>query len=399
LDGAALTSTQAALSNFTAVSAGGMKITVDGTAKALSDLDFSAATSLNEVASILTTALSGATVTWNPSASRFEVKSPTTGTTSKISAASAPDSGTDVSSLLGLTSTAGAKAVDGVAAEGLNDAVAIFLDKSTDWYGLSVVAASVENADLVEVGQTIEAASPARFFVATTQEAASYDPDSTTDLGAMLQAADLSHTAVQYSSTDAYAAVSLFARLATTDFNANNSTITLAFKDEPTVVAEDLTESQAKVLKAKNINVFARYKNGVSMIQWGTMTNGQYADSIIGVDWLRQEIQTDVLSLMLTSPTKLSQTDQGVNQIVTTVVGTMDKANNNGLVATGAWPYASVGPVKTGQTLTSGYFVYAGPVSAQSIADRNARKSPTIQVIALLGGAIHTVPVMVNVGE
>jgi hypothetical protein len=124
-----------------------------------------------------------------------------------------------------------------------------------------------------------------------------------------------------------------------------------------------------------------------------------YIDSIVGVDWLQNQIQTDVWNLLYQSPTKIPQSDSGVNQIVTTISGTMDGAVNNGLCAPGVWPYAAVGPVKTGQTLPSGFFIYAPPVATQPTADRSARKSPTIQVIALLAGAIHEVPVVLNIGQ
>jgi hypothetical protein len=55
--------------------------------------------------------------------------------------------------------------------------------------------------------------------------------------------------------------------------------------------------------------------------------------------------------------------------------------------------------LNTGQTLSTGYYVYAPKVSTQSAADRAARKSPAVQVAAKLGGAIHEVSVVVNVNQ
>ncbi|MFX5801658.1 DUF3383 family protein, partial [Acinetobacter baumannii] len=73
----------------------------------------------------------------------------------------------------------------------------------------------------------------------------------------------------QYSSSSPYAAASLFGRLLTTDFNANNTTITLMYKQEPGIVPESLTSSQADALQAKNGNVFVEYSNDTAIIQYG----------------------------------------------------------------------------------------------------------------------------------
>jgi hypothetical protein len=399
LYGGALTTAQQALTNFTSVDDGALDITVDGTAKTLTDLDFTSVTNLNGVATVLTTALSGATVTWDAANSRFVVKSPTTGTASKIGFGAAGESGTDVSLLINLTSATKAKAVDGIAAESLLDAVEILAAKSNEWYGLAVAVPSVEDSDIVDVAKYVEAASPRRFLSATTQDVNALDPDSTTDLAAQLQALKLTHTACQYSSSSPYAAVSLFARQASVDFTAQSSVISLMYKQEPLVSAETLTETQAQALKDKNCNVFVNYSNNVAFIQHGTVASGLYIDSVVGADFLQNQAMVDVFNLLYTSTTKLSQTDAGVNQLTTTLEATMDKAVNNGLLAPGVWDGPDVGPLKSGQVLSKGYFIFCSPISSQSAADRAARKSPTIQIAAHLGGAIHTAKVIIQVAS
>lgn len=78
LDGAILSPTQQAISLFNQVTNGGFDITVDGTAKTLTALNFSALANLNAVASAVTTALSGAaTCVWN--GLQFVITSATTG--------------------------------------------------------------------------------------------------------------------------------------------------------------------------------------------------------------------------------------------------------------------------------------------------------------------------------
>ncbi|WP_163468262.1 DUF3383 family protein, partial [Klebsiella michiganensis] len=70
------------------------------------------------------------------------------------------------------------------------------------------------------------------------------DITNTTELASQLKALGLSKTFVQFSRNSPYAATSLFGRAATVDFQGSNTTITLAYKQEPGVVAESLSESQ-----------------------------------------------------------------------------------------------------------------------------------------------------------
>lgn len=399
LNGGALSSAQQAMSNFTSVTAGSMKITVDGTVKTLSAMNFSAAANLNAVASIITTALAGATCVWNANYSRFEVSSPTTGATSTLTYASATGTGTDVSALLGLVTGVASAPVNGVVAETLLACVAAVATQSAAWYGLQIADTSPTDADLLGVASFIEGASPSRIFGITTQNALALDGTSTTDLAAKLKAANYKRTFDQFSSSSPYAAASIFGRAFTVNFQGNNTTITLKFKQEPGVTAESLNETQAGVLKSKNCNVFVNYSNDTAIIQEGVMANGDFFDERHGLDWLQNDLQTAVYNLLYTSTTKTPQTDQGINRIVTTLCQRLDQAVANGLVAPGQWNGPEFGALKTGQFLSTGYYVYAPPVATQSQADREARKAPVIQVAIKLAGAVHFVDVIVNVNR
>ncbi|WP_407733285.1 DUF3383 domain-containing protein [Pseudomonas citronellolis] len=399
LNGGALSVAQQAMSNFTSITTGSMKITVDGTLKTLSALNFSGAANLNAVASIITTALAGATCVWNANYSRFEITSPTTGATSTLTYASSTGSGTDVSALLGLVTGVASAPVGGIVAESLLTCVTNLGAMSADWYGLLVADTSPTDTDLLGVASFIEGASPSRIFGITTQAATALDPVSTTDLPYKLKAANYKRTFCQYSSSSPYAAASIFGRAFTVDFSGNNTTITLKFKTEPGVTAESLNETQAAALKAKNCNVFVNYNNATAIIQEGVMANGYFFDEVHGLDWLQNEIQTAVYNLLYTSTTKIPQTDQGINRIVTTVNDRMEQAVVNGLCAPGQWNGPAFGALQTGQYLAAGYYTYAPPVSSQSQADREARKSPTIQVAAKLAGAVHFANVIVNVNR
>jgi fibronectin type 3 domain-containing protein len=398
LRGGVLSSSAQAMSNFTSVTDGAFKISIDGSAKTVSGVDLSAETNLNGVASKVTAKLTGATVLWNASTGYFTVTSSTSGSSSKVGFATVPTSGTDLSALMGLTESAGAVSVDGTAGESLLDAVQALANISNDWYGV-LVAATATDGDIQSVAAYIEAATPSRIFGITTQDAKTADPTQTTDIASVLKGLKYKRTFVQYSTSSPYAAASLFGRAFTVNFNGNNTTITLKFKQEPGVSAETLTQNQAAAVTAKNCNMFVNYNNSTAIIQEGVMCSGDFFDERHGLDWLENYVQTNVYNLLYTSTTKVPQTDGGVNQITTTVEQSLDQGVANGLIAPGVWNADGFGQLVRGQALPKGYYVYAPPISSQSQADREARKCPPVQCAIKLAGAVHFVDVIINVNR
>ncbi|WP_429498955.1 DUF3383 domain-containing protein [Robbsia andropogonis] len=392
LRGKILTAAQALVSNFTAITNGSFKVTVDGTARPVTGLNFSGVANLNGVASAINAVLTQATTTWD--GSRFVITSNTSGAASSVGYASATGSGTDVSALMQLTS-GNATPVSGIAAESLVAAINTLADMSTDWYGVGLAPTGLQNSDILAAAAYIEAAGTSRILAITTQDTATLDSTSTTDIASLLQAAGYARTFVQFSQYSPYAAMSALGRAFTVDFTGSNTTITLKFKLEPGITAETLTTSQADALKAKNCNVFANYQNGTAILQEGTMANGDFFDERHGLDWLQNDVQTEVFNLLYDQP-KLPQTDQGVATIQNTIEAQLSQGVTNGLIAAGVWNGPPLGNIATGDTLSKGYYTYAPLVSAQTAADRSARKAPTIQAAIKLAGAIHFADVVIS---
>lgn len=319
---------------------------------------------------------------------------------SSVGYATSPATGADISSLLGLTSGLALTPVAASNAETLLSAVNTLASLSNDWYGL-YVASSVapQTADYLAVAGYIEGASPSRIFGITTQDTSTLISTVTTDLASQLHALGYNRTFIQYSGNNAYAAASIFGRAFTVDFTGSNTTLTIKFKQEPGVAPELLTETQAATLNAKDCNVFVAYNNATNIIQQGVMSGGYFFDEVHGTDWLQNYVQTAIWNLLYTSTTKIPQTDAGINQIVATVSQALEQARVNGLIAPGVWQAAGFGAISMGDTLSKGYYVYAAPVSSQSAADRQARKSPVIQCAIKLAGAVHFANCIINVNR
>lgn len=398
--GGLLTPTQQLISAWTSITTGSFKVTIDGVLKTLTALDFSGAANLNAVAAIITTALStSGTCIWNGSA--FKITSATTGVSSTVSAAIPAGSGADISAQLKLTAGTLQEIVAGFAAEAPVDAVLLLADLTTAWYGLMFAASVMPTSDQsIAVSNAIEALSIKRIYGVTTQDTATLVSTSTADLAFLMKAANYLRSFIQYSSSSPYAIASFFGRAFTVNFNGQNTVINMMYKQEPLITAEDLSTSQANVLQDKRCNVFVEYVNNTAIIQYGVMSGPAYFDEINNADWLQDAVQTACYNLLFTSPTKIPQTDPGVNQIVNTIGQVCDQAVTNGMVAPGVWKSAlEFGTLKTGDYLKAGFYIYAQPVALQSQADREARKAPPIQVAIKLAGAIDTVDVAINVNR
>lgn len=268
----------------------------------------------------------------------------------------------------------------------------------TNWYGLGIAHSdALVDADVLSVATAIESASVSRILAVTTQDPDTLVTATTTDLASKLKAGSYGRTFCQYSSSSKYAALSAFGRAFTVNFNGNNTTITLKFKQEPVVTYETLTTAQAAGLDAKDANVFVYYANDTAIIQQGVMSNGDFFDERHGLDWLQNYVQTNLFNLLYTSTTKIPQTEAGITRLLTNVEQSMDQAVSNGLVAAGIWNGGPIGQVSPGDTLTKGYYVYANPLTTQAQADREKRKAPLIQVACKLAGAVHFADVQINV--
>ncbi|WP_431206732.1 DUF3383 domain-containing protein [Burkholderia cepacia] len=397
LRGGVLSTAQQDMTAWKAITTGAFNITIDGTAKTVTALDFSAQTNLNGVATVINAKLTGATIAWN--GSQFVVTSNTTGTSSKVGYATAPGAGTDISAMLGLTSSLAGVPADGISPEQPVDAAALFLDRfANQFLGLDFADASITDDQHIAVANLIEA-DQGHIYGITTQNPQVLDSTVSTDIASKLKALKLKYTILQYSSATPYAVSSLLGRLLTVNFDGNNTTITLMFKQEPSVAAEDLGTSQANALKAKNCNVFVNYSNDTSIIQYGVTPSGIFADSVYNAIWFRNRLQTDLYNDLYQSPTKIPQTDTGNARLAAVLATGCEAAVTNGYLAPGVWNSDGFGAISKGDTLATGYYIYVAPIATQSQADREARKAMPFQIAAKEAGAIHSVDVLVTVNR
>lgn len=401
LTGGVLSEAQQAIAEWAAIDDGALTITIDGTAVALSELDFSGVTNLNGVATIVSTALAarvtGASCVWT--GSEFEIIGGTSGDGGSISYA-ADTAGSSLATLMHLTESTAAGLTAGVDSQTPAEAVADFADRSGQWYGLTFcAAATISDAEHLAVAAYIEGAGKARRYGITVQNSQALAATVDTDLGSMLKRARYRRTSWIYSSHNPYAVCSMFGRAFAVNFSMNRSTITLMYKQLPGVVYEELTETQAQALESKNGNVYVLYDNDTAILQYGVNADGSYFDELHGADWLADAVQVALYNLLYQSQTKIPQTDEGTAQLINAAQRVLDQAVANGYCAPGIWNADGFGTLKRGDRLDSGYYVYMPSVDDQDQSEREQRMAPPMQIAVKLAGAIHTADVVININR
>lgn len=377
---------------FTGISSGSLSLKIDGVSRSAAGLDFSKATNYNAVASVIGTAIgSYGACAWD--GSRFRITSATSGKASSVSEITSSNS--DLLTALGFNSVTYSAGFD---AESVDDAFTAFLD-TDNWYACFIADENLTTESALSAASQVLAASLPRIIAFTSRDSGELDSQNESTLGARLKALGNNRALVVYSSNSSYAAMSFLARMSVVNYEGSDTTLTMKFKQLPGFEAEHLTTSQANALQAKNVNAFVAYQNGTNIVQEGVMSGGWFADERKDLDWLSDYVQTAVWNLLYTSGTKILQTDAGVNRLVSAINKAVNQGVVNGLIGPGVWNGDEFGALKTGDTLTSGYYIYAQPVSQQSQSDREARKAPAIQVAVKLAGAVHFAEVAISVNR
>lgn len=380
--------------DYTAINDGAFDISIDGTVRHVTAVDFTAATDMDDVATALQTrlaaALASTTCVWD--GTRFVVTSPTTGVTSIVLFATSPSSGTDLSERLAFTFDTGARSVAGIALESQTAALNASAIFDSDFYGVANTKAATlqDEKDTAAWAQSVR-----RAFFYTISDPNAYDSAATSDLFYFLKNLGYDYAFGDFSVASPYSAVSAMARALVVNLDLPNSAITLNLKTLPGVAPDDLTSPQADAIHAKSGNTYCNIGSSPAL-QEGRVANGRFFDEVMGLDWLEARLKEAVFGKLYGTATKIPQTDAGVVKITQACEGVCAKAKANGLAGAGVWNGDDIGELKNGDTLENGYYVHAEPVASLSQNDKENRLAPPITVCLIGAGALHNVNVTVN---
>lgn len=397
LTGTALTSGEQTMSNFTTVTAGTLGLVVDGTPRNLTGLDFSGATTLANVATIIETALSTfATVSWNSTAAQFVITSTTTGSVSSVVLGTTPGT---VAPLIKVNTGV---SVPGVSASGPVQALTRAFDVT--WFYWIFFTSSIL-ADAAEVLEIAEWAENNNIMFVNSQTGASAgeirDPANTGDIASQLNTLGYRHVFTPTHATDAYSGNALSKHFAVVNYSADNSTITGEFKKSPGVAAEDLSDTAYATMQSKKapfytmLDLQGATDAGRWLNTWTHSTYGEFIDDVVNLDAFVNALRVGLYNALANQTTKLAQTPKGQAVLIGAAKRICEQYVRNNYLG----PRNYINPDSGLDAYTEGYEILTKPedILDLSDADRAQRKSAPIRVRIFKAGAIHICDVSVDV--
>lgn len=390
------------LSAIIAVDDGDLTVTVDGTDQALTGLDFTSATTLAEVATVIANGLTGATVEAVNDALVFT--SATTGTTSTVALKVSSGTGTDLygSSLLdgaNAVAQAGTDAVTG------DEPTAMAIQRiSEQIYTEGILTTKdISSSEAQQASNLVEGMQNTVLFltdIATSSLASGGLFNTLKDNKNTRKLLYLTGDTNDDKKDNARLFAAAFAsRGLSVNYAGSNSTITMTYKDLAGVVVDtNISETILNQCETVGADVYCSIEGLPKVISF--KQGGLYFDELTNQIWLRTTVQTTVANLLFTTRTKIPQTTQGVNTIVNAVIGVLNQGVINGMIAAGEWNSPDTFGVYEDfmrNIRTFGYYVYFTPLAEQSQADREARKCPVISIAVKQAGAIEHANIIIYV--
>ncbi len=326
------------VAQFTGISTGSFKLTIGAYTADVTGVDFSAASTLSNIASILQTKIqavsagganwTAATVTYNATKLRFELVGGVVGAAAIAVAAAA--SGVPIATLLGWDSTAVFS--PGVVAQ---EPVAAFLDSvaGSDNFGSFAFIGTVTEARTAAVAAQNDTYNVK--FLYTVPIAAA---DAATYYAALSGLSGVSVTLSPLSTE--YPELLPAAILAATDYSRRNSVQNYMFQ-MGTLTPSVSTDAVADTMDANRVNYYGRtqsagqyidfYQRGVMMgLATDPVDMNTYANEI----WLKDAAGAAIMSLLL-SLARVSANSTGRSQLLAILQSVIEQATFNGTISIG----------------------------------------------------------------
>ena len=249
------------------------------------------------------------------------------------------------------------------------DLAAIF-GADADWYGLLLDSNSPAEVSTPVTGAAAWTETNKRVLCTQHGDSACADPASTTDPLYVLKAGAYTRTVpfFQLSITANWLAAGMLGNVLPDDPGSD----TWMFKGLAGVTADGLTTTELAAVFAKNGNVYTTV-GGTDITQKGTSAQGEFADVVVFIDWLKARLQERIFALQLNAR-KLPFTDTTGDLFRAEILAQLKAGIRAGGLASDPAPTVFVPKVKD-----------------ISVADRRARRWTGITFAASLAGAVHFV--------
>lgn len=380
-----------ALTSIKQISSGTLTISIDGVEKQYTGIDLSACTSYSDVASAVQTATNGElTVEFSSQFNAFIIKGVTVGATSTLSVPTG-----DVATALGFNAET-AVISDGQKANTMTQSMENLVDGFTNFVTFTTLTEPTD-AEALELSQwatTNYNAGVLYLYVCWDTSKANFDPNSTTVISEQLQTENVGATCVCFGVTMASFIMGVTASIA---WDQANSTITYAFKHLSGFGANVDKTSYANALDKHKVNYMGNFAtrndnfilshNGSMLGEW------DWIDAYINAVWLCNALQVQLMAMIETA-NRIPYNENGYAKIRSNCKDIINRALNNGVIDVGlnisdaqkAELTTLLGGDYSDEIKNNGYYLQIVDATASI---RQARKTPSINLVYTYGGSVH----------
>lgn len=386
------------LADLKAITNGNITIEIDGTKITASGVDFSAATSFSDAASILQTALqaelAGTTVAYSSLTGAFTINSPTTGASSTITYGT----DTSITPAMNFTLASGAVLSQGMDEMTPTANMQAIVEMTQNWVSFTTLYEADNNEHLSLAGWA--SSKPIEYlYVGHTADPLLLVQGSTTSIADLIKNAEFGATHLTYDSVSE--AVFVLGSIASVNWQRYQGTINYAFKKVDGVPASVTSQTDADLLLAKGVSFmgnFATRNDDFTFYYDGKMFGDyKYIDTFINTIWLKNVMQLSIMN-GLTQAGRVPYNEDGYALIRAWLQDPINQALNNGTIDTGlvlsesqkAQVMQETGKDLSTELSTVGYAILIEDAGA---AVRVGRQSPNIVVYYTYGGSINKIDV------
>lgn len=326
----------AQLSELTAVTAGSLTISVNGTEKEVVNLDFSGAKSFSDVATELATAIGAVSGAYNSDQNAIILTTTETGDTASISFATSASTGTDVSALLGLTSGAGAVLSQGTGALTAAQNMNLITTVSRNWVGFTTLySTELDEASALAAWADID--DDYVYFDWSTDTKMTNQSTQATTKAAQLAENNYNCLAMVYGTAQETAA--FLAVGASIDWSAIQGIKTWFAKSASGIKASVLSDEVSEALDDLRVNyvgAFATRNAEFDFINRGCLLSGiyQWIDALYGMIWFKARIQRQIMD-GFASINRAPYNAVGFAYVEAWLLDPINDAKRNGVIDTG----------------------------------------------------------------
>ena len=380
-----------ALSTITAISSGSITLDVDGVTKQYAEIDLSACTSYSDVASKVQTATDGdLTLEFSSQFNAFIIKGVTVGATSTLSVPSG-----DIATALGFNAKT-AVISDGQDANTMTQSMENLTNRFTNFVTFTTLAEATD-AEALELAQwatTNYNAGVLYLYVCWDTSKANFDPNNTSVISEQLQTENVGATCVCYGLTMASFVMGVTASIA---WDQANGTITYAFKHLSGFGANVDKTSEANALDAHKVNYMGNFatRNDNFILSYNGSMLGEWdwIDTYINAVWLCNALQVQLMA-MFQSANRIPYNESGYAKIRSNCKDIINRAINNGVIDVGinmsdaqkSELTTLLGGDYSDEIKNNGYYLQIVDATASI---RQARKTPSINLVYTYGGSVH----------